>query len=370
MGGDHKGWPAVLRRPDILGALGTIDYPDRFTARLAEETGGDLPDAYHGLLPETAPLAGWIPSDAQAEGGLQGAGWRIPLVWAGEHPFSQPFVSEDLARWRCQPLSQAVQPWLDLPGLILRGEALGGPPPAGLIFHISRCGSTLLSRMLGSMAGVTALSEPPPLEAMIAAHRQDPAMDETVQLRAIRAMAALLCRNRDTAPGRGAIIKLDSWSLLDFDRLRAAFPDVPFVVLHRDPLAVMASHRRRVGFQMAGDVGWRPDPPLAHRGEHAPRLLGDLCEAGARAVKTAGGRSLAYETLIDMDVGAIPGLFGLTPTVDDRQAMEAARRGDAKEPGEIFRPEAAAGVGDADADMTALADRWARPAWRRLAALG
>jgi len=44
-----------------------------------------------------------------------------------------------------------------------------GPGPAGLIFHVSRCGSTLISQML-STAGQLVLSEPPPVDDIFRLH--------------------------------------------------------------------------------------------------------------------------------------------------------------------------------------------------------
>ena len=39
--------------------------------------------------------------------------------------------------------------------------------PAGMIFHLSRCGSTLVSRLLGTLPGVVVVSEPAPLNALL-----------------------------------------------------------------------------------------------------------------------------------------------------------------------------------------------------------
>jgi hypothetical protein len=39
--------------------------------------------------------------------------------------------------------------------------------PAGMIFHLSRCGSTLVSRLLGTLPGVVVVSEPAQLKALL-----------------------------------------------------------------------------------------------------------------------------------------------------------------------------------------------------------
>lgn len=351
---------SLLEDQDRLARLDAIDVPEAFAQALGEAP----PDRPLSPPLGDAPLGCWLPLEAR----WVPDGWRIPLIWAGRRPFSRPFSDEDLNVWRQRPLGRLLRPWIDLDGLIARGEALDAPEPAGLIFHISRCGSTLMTRMLGAMQGVVVLSEAPPLEAMIGAGRRDPGLDEAAQIRAIRAMAALLGRPRD-GEERGCVIKFDSWSLLDFDLLRRAFPRSPFVVLHRDPAAVLASHARRRGVQMVpGQIDWRCEPPAASLTEHGARLLGALCEAGAGTV-AAGGRSLAYDKLAAMTPAEVAGLFGLEATAADIAAMTAVRGRDAKAPDSPFDPRRAAGTDDADAEMIAMAERWARPAWRRLAAL-
>ncbi|MBI1404985.1 MAG: hypothetical protein GC145_02530 [Caulobacter sp.] len=351
---------SLLEDQDRLARLDAIDVPEAFALALGKAP----PDRPLSPPLGDAPLGCWLPLEAR----LEPDGWRIPLVWGGRRPFSRPFSDEDLAVWRQRPLGRLLRPWLDLDALIARGEALDSPEPAGLIFHISRCGSTLLTRMLGAMPGVTGLAEAAPLEAMIGARRRDGGLDEARQIRAIRAMAALLGRPRD-GEGRSCVIKLDSWSLLDFDLLRRAFPDSPVVILHRDPAAVLASHARRRGRQMVpGLIDWRCEPPADSLTEHGARLLGALCEAGVGAV-AAGGRALAYETLASMPPAEVAGLFGLEATAADVAAMTAVRARGAKAPETLFNPGLAAGVGDADGESLAMADRWARPAWRRLAAL-
>ncbi|MBX3480586.1 MAG: hypothetical protein KF842_09305 [Caulobacter sp.] len=354
--------PLLLLDQDRLARLDALEDPAAFALAL-----GEAPPDWPLSEPLSEPLGAaqlgcWVPMEA----GLEPDGWRIRLVWGGRRPFSRPFSDEDLNLWRQRPLGRLLRPWIDLDGLIARGEALDAPEPAGLIFHISRCGSTLLTRMLGAMQGVAVLSEPPPLEAMIGAGRRDPGLDEATQIRAIRAMAALLGRPRD-GEDQGVVIKLDSWSLLDFALLRRAFPATPCVILHRDPAAVLASHARRRGVQMVpGLIDWRCEPPAGSLNEHGARLLGALCEAAAAA--SGEGRVLAYETLAAMAPDAVAGLFGLSASPADIVAMQAARALDAKAPDSPFNPRLAAGAEDADAEMIAMADRWARPAWRRLAA--
>jgi hypothetical protein len=350
---------SLLGDPERLQRLDGIDRPDAFEAELGR------PSRPGPLRPPlgTAPLGNWMPLSI-AHGP---DGWRTDLTWAGERPFSQPFSEQDLLQWSWRPLGRHLRPWLDLDGLIAAGEALEAPAPAGLIFHISRCGSTLLTRMLGAMDGVVALSEAPPLEALISAGRSDPSLDEHSRLRALRAAAALMGRPRPGPVGR-SILKFDSWSLFDLPFIRQAFPRSPVVILHRDPLAVLASHQRMPGLHMVpGLIDWRCDPPAGSIGEYRARLLGALCEAALEAASASPDvRVMSYDTLVDLDPCQVAALFNLDAGARDQAAMSAVRAMDAKAPDDAFRPRS----DPLDPAVIDQAGQWAHPAWRRLAALG
>ena len=53
-----------------------------------------------------------------------------------------------------------------------------------------------------------------------------------------------------TSTQRHCVVKLDSWTVLDLALVRRAFPSVPWIFLHRDPLDVMVSQHRYAGFHM------------------------------------------------------------------------------------------------------------------------
>ena len=109
---------------------------------------------------EIADLARWTPIRFDFSG-------PAPMVdWAdlSADRFVEPFFDETVARWATGPYARPlVRTGLD--GLL----ALDSEPslePAGMIFHLSRCGSTLVSRLLGTLPGVVVLAEPSPLTAL------------------------------------------------------------------------------------------------------------------------------------------------------------------------------------------------------------
>src|SRR5206468_1319466 len=58
-----------------------------------------------------------------------------------------------------------------------------GLRPNGFIFHVSRCGSTLVSQMLAALAQNVVISEAPPIDAVVrACHvRPDLSLDQHAQ---------------------------------------------------------------------------------------------------------------------------------------------------------------------------------------------
>jgi hypothetical protein len=94
-------------------------------------------------------------------------------------------------------------------------------------------------------------------------------------------------------------VKLDAWHALELPLLRRAFPDVPRVFLHRDPVEVMASHQRQTAAQMLPGivpperVGLDPaSADLMSRDAYAAHLLAGICEAARRA---RDGRALCLD---------------------------------------------------------------------------
>jgi hypothetical protein len=124
-------------------------------------------------------------------------------------------------------------------GVLADFDGMLGRDPCGLIFHMSRCGSTLLSRLLGTMPETLVISEPQPLNALLAA--VVPGADETALAQAVRCMVrALGCRRFGE---RTYALKLSSWNIHHLRLFRRAFPAAKIVFVQRRPADVMASLR-------------------------------------------------------------------------------------------------------------------------------
>jgi hypothetical protein len=212
------------------------------------------------------------------------------------------------------------------------------PPPAGFVFHQSRAGSTLIARMLMRLDDAVVLSEPQPFDALLRLRRERP---DAVPAHRLRAMLHALAR-----PHAGArrFVKWHAWHALELPFVRAAFPDVPWIFVFREPREMLASHERAVGAEaVPGNLDPRalgiadvaelsaPDYPARFLAAVAGAALGENGE---------GGTFLDYASLPDSVFTEVLPRFGVVPSAAETEAMRAVTADDAKQPEAAFVPRA------------------------------
>ena len=104
--------------------------------------------------------AGWIPAT------VHGGGTSPTVQWChlGELRFTDPFFEQTIWRAMKHPFNLLFSHHTPLNELEEQGRELR---LAGLIFHMSHCGSTLVSRMLAALDRNVVLSEPAPLDRIL-----------------------------------------------------------------------------------------------------------------------------------------------------------------------------------------------------------
>lgn len=188
-------------------------------------------------------LENWIPYQ------LLHADGEWNLLWMemkDRHP-NEPFFDETIDLCRCQMLNRSrFQPQTRIDFLI---DAVKGRPalkPTAFIFHVSRCGSTLLSQMLSQNAKNLVYPEAPLLDALLCAGEKDDTVTEAQTklwfLSALNSMGGLRYGHYEQL-----FVKLDSWHIHFYPLLRKWFPETPFYFLSRTPAPVIASHHRKRG---------------------------------------------------------------------------------------------------------------------------
>lgn len=349
----------VMADPALQAQLATIEIPDAFVAAagaIAAQAGIALtPESLRaGLAPDPLGLEQWHPAPI-ATGSWPPLAWlpcrampigdALEIDWAhfAGLPLTAPFFEDTLRRVTARPFNRLFRTRTRLSDFVAQSQADDAPAPDGFIFHMSRCGSTLVSQALGGLPGALSVSEAPALDALVQYLALHAELPEAWQDAALRAMVAALCRPR--AGEHRRFVKLDSWHILALPRFRRAFPDTPWIFLHRDGSEVLVSQMRMRGIQTLPDI-MPPglyglgDTSAMPQEEVCARVLARLC-AAALAGRDAMGRMLSYAALPDAIVAQIVPHFGLVLDDADRAALDQATQRNAKQPDLTFRPDAA-----------------------------
>jgi hypothetical protein len=193
----------------------------------------------------------------------------------GSATLSDPFYHESIYALRVRGRESAeFETHLSI--LETGAAGLARVVPAGIIFHMSRCGSTLLLNALRTADSVVALSEPAPADramAMAAARSTHWARLGTALLTPLISVFA-----HYQGPARSVIVKCSSLSTFSLRAVRTVWPDVPCIFLIRNPVEVVVSNWLRPPRWLSD---WSKQPEKFWLGSPPPE------------VKAAGGVELA-----------------------------------------------------------------------------
>ena len=190
------------------------------------------------------PAGEWIPYKLVR----QERQWRCLWLDLAGKRISEPFFSDTILRCKASaPINRRYPSISSLEYLTACATtAADVVAPSAFIFHVSRCGSTLVSQLFGLSEKNIALSEVPLIDELLRMSRQQ--ADASEAEAALKASIALLGQRR-LGQEKHLIIKLDSWHVFFAGTLRRLYPKVPFVLLYRSPDEVLLSHQKRRGMQ-------------------------------------------------------------------------------------------------------------------------
>ncbi len=183
-------------------------------------------------------LMGMVPVGADCETQYVG------FVRAGATRFREPFFDQALEKLTMGgPVKTVSLTYVELRDLV--GPLV--PSPRAVMFHTGRCGSTLLSRMLGHDRGTLPVSEPRAV-GIVHRHALSAPGSAAADYQAIADMLVVLDR---FAAGRNQrpVLKMSSWEAAGAAGLHDMLSDVPLVVMHRPVAEVVAS-------EMHSPTGW------------------------------------------------------------------------------------------------------------------
>lgn len=312
-------------------------------------------------------LPGWI--DWQTSG--------PEVVWCqtgGELP-TCPFYDDDVTRWLRHPFNRLLRRHTPLRDMAVFAEGAPECRPAGFLFHLSRCGSTLLTRMLAALPQTMALSEPPPVEAVLHAHLRHAAVSPEQRLFWLKClMGAFAAFN--PAQIAHLFVKFDCWSLQELALIQQAFPDTPCVFVYRDPVEVLVSHERSPGRHMLAGalpsslfgLEWNTALGLSPL-EYRVRVLAALLESARCHARNGQLHLLHYRELPHAVPGLVRTVFGLDCPETASAALLATAGVHAKYPNTAFEPDTAKKRAEAGEALKALVMHRLQPVYSELEAL-
>lgn len=308
------------------------------------------------------PEKDWLPINLASFDG------QLCIDWAyfGARQLAELFFEDSVRAAMMHPLNQLVKcrtRLSDLPAWVKQNPGL---EPSGFIFHMSRCGSTLVSQMLASDPRNDVISEASPIDAALQIDQAVGGAQGTI----LAAMIGAFGRKRD-ASERRHFIKLDSWHARALPLFRKAFPNVPWVFLYREPSEVLASQTMQPGMHVVPNLvppalfglDVEDQFPLER---HCAAVVGKICEAVLKPYSEGGGLLVNYCELPQALWTRILPHFGIACSDAEREIMAAAATYDAKTPGVIFSPDASNERRNARLLMQPLAEQYLGEVYRRL----
>ena len=316
-----------------------------------------------------ASQPGWMPVRAFQRRGQTWLDW----AWCVNADFTAPFFVDGLERAMRQPMNQAARPQTALTALDAAETEPYAETARVVIHHVTRCGSTAISRAYAQMANVAAVSEAGVLDDYLHWVRNS-VHDEAQTAPRLRQLTSLLLR-RGPAPCRFGIIKLDAWQLLDAATWSRAFPDALHVVAVRDPLEVAVSHVRQPGWStvpgaiahlhpshsVEEQCGWGREGYIA-------RTLAVYFSAAEAQIK-AGAMAIDYRDLHAAVCDRIPRAARMSLDDTDRAALQASLSVHSKSPSQLFISDWADKRAKIAPTLQREVETHVAPIWRRIQAM-
>jgi hypothetical protein len=316
------------------------------------------------------PPKGWLPIGAT----WQQAQLYVQWTYFGEQRLREPFFEGSVQRCLFKPFNRLFCYSTPITKLADWLQVHPGLRPDGFIFHMSRCGSTLVSQMLAALAQNVVISEASPIDAVVRARHVRPDLSEEQLALWLAWMIGALGQPR-CGGERRYFIKLDCWHTLALPLFRRAFPEVPWVFMYRDPVEVLVSQLRMPGMQMIQGVlgpdlfGIEPSNGWLKPEDYCARVLASICEPVLQHYASGAAMLVNYQQLPQALWTTIMPHFGVECSDSGRVAMSAAARYDAKTPTFEFTPDIDAKQQEATASVRAVADQRLGDLYRRLEAL-
>jgi hypothetical protein len=303
----------------------------------------------------TDALTDWIPLYLQRG--------HVHWCYMGQERFVEPFCQDTLQKLAVKPFNQLFRQRTELSVLTERALSHPGLPLQGIIFHSSRCGSTLAAQALAALSDSVVLSEPPAIDTFLQWLTASPDFDKQAGEALLHDLTAALGQPR-RAQDQRLFLKTDCWHICHIGRILSAFPGTPWLFLYRDPLEVLVSQARMPSsYLIPGSMiahGLYPPEQLFNQPlEHGAWVLSHILNAAIQALQTyPGGLLVNYSELPTALTTRLAPHFKLHLNGSDLTAWQQTTARHSKNPQQTFTADSADKQHAADEAIRAIAARW------------
>jgi hypothetical protein len=254
-----------------------------------------------------------------------------PVAWLhfDQQALQEPLFFQSMAKFKTiiPPLEGRMSA---LGEIRERAQRLRGVAPAGVIFHVGRCGSTLIANILRLGQNTVVLSEAEPIVSLLG---PDPRIPDISLLggasaELLRDVLTLYAHDGEELRYR-IVIKCHALNLLHIRHVRSIWPSTPCVIVIRDPLEIMVSMLSRP----PGFMSFLQHPFLASRlygwdetevrgmdaEEYCGRVLGRYFEAALEVADSTP--VIDYENLDAARICRIADCFNVDVPSPDSSAL-------------------------------------------------
>lgn len=294
-----------------------------------------------------SPIANWIPYHLRYSAEK---GWTTKWLDLGKERMIHPFFDETIMICRYRQRERSRLESLSSAGFLpFACEGLDALPPTSFIFHVSRCGSTLLSQAFSDPGENIVIAEAPLLDEILRANEKDTQISAATRESWFRSALHLMGQKRNFKEN-SYIIKLDSWHIHFYDTLRAWFPQTPFFFLYRRPDEVIASHEKKRGIHtvpgMVNPALLRTEEPAYYQGDfnrYTARVLEEFYTGMQRIRRLSHPYNYFFDYAdgVNEMVDAFSRFTGIA--IKNNEQVYSRLMYHSKSPKEIFQPETGTG---------------------------
>lgn len=279
-------------------------------------------------------LEGWMPIRVE---------WQqiepfIDWCYVGERAFTEPFFDLTIQACLHYPFNLLFRPLTGIDVLRECHATRPGIMPTGFIFHMSRCGSTLITQMLASLEKNIVISEAPPINALLSAKTCRPDITDEERVAWLQWMVSAMGQKRNRE-SKHFFIKFDAWHTFNLDIIERAFPRVPWIFLYRHPVEVMVSHINQRGAWTIPGIVEHQFPDLNSvklwqitSEEYLAKLLANSCSYALQHKDSRNGLFLNYTQLPQFVTSTLLKHFNVGYSDEEIERMNTITRFNAKTP--------------------------------------